>query len=210
MLKKKISKVKKRTRKTSRKRNVSVGALVGILLVVFFLLYLGINSIKRNSVTSFDQCVATGQPVMESYPRQCSVGGKTFVEKIKSSSIEILQLEKNADRINLDFERGNYVINSIEEWVRVFGETEIDLEVSLNDKTIIVAVMGSKPTGGYSVSLKQLEVGGESINFFMEEVVPGVNCIVTQALSNPYQILAIDKTNKTISFTGSTVITECE
>ena len=33
-------------------------------------------------ITNFEECVAAGNPVMESYPRQCSAYGKTFVEVI--------------------------------------------------------------------------------------------------------------------------------
>lgn len=35
------------------------------------------------SITSFDECVAAGNPVMESYPRQCRAGDHTFVEEIE-------------------------------------------------------------------------------------------------------------------------------
>lgn len=36
------------------------------------------------AVNSFEACVAAGHPVMESYPRQCSVpGGQTFTEDIE-------------------------------------------------------------------------------------------------------------------------------
>lgn len=38
----------------------------------------------KPKVTSFEQCVAEGNPVMESYPRQCrSQAGDLFVEEIK-------------------------------------------------------------------------------------------------------------------------------
>ncbi|HTK59579.1 MAG TPA: hypothetical protein VL283_00065 [Candidatus Baltobacteraceae bacterium] len=33
-------------------------------------------------ITTFEECVAAGNPVMESYPRQCRAGGQTFVEAI--------------------------------------------------------------------------------------------------------------------------------
>ena len=33
-------------------------------------------------VTTFEECVAAGNPVMESYPRQCRAGGTTFVEAV--------------------------------------------------------------------------------------------------------------------------------
>lgn len=34
------------------------------------------------SVTTFEECVAAGNPVMESYPRQCRADGRTFVEAV--------------------------------------------------------------------------------------------------------------------------------
>ncbi|MBN2585513.1 hypothetical protein JXA59_02600 [Patescibacteria group bacterium] len=36
----------------------------------------------RVAVTDFNSCAATGRAVMESYPRQCAYGGKTFTENI--------------------------------------------------------------------------------------------------------------------------------
>lgn len=36
---------------------------------------------KTTSINSFEDCVAAGNPVMESYPEQCSVNGKTYVNE---------------------------------------------------------------------------------------------------------------------------------
>lgn len=33
-------------------------------------------------ITDFNSCVAAGNPIMESYPRQCAAFGKTYVEEI--------------------------------------------------------------------------------------------------------------------------------
>ena len=38
-------------------------------------------------ITTFEECVSAGNPVMESYPRQCRAGEKTFTELIKTSSL---------------------------------------------------------------------------------------------------------------------------
>jgi len=56
-------------------------------------------------VTSFEECVATGSPVMESYPRQCRYGNQTFVENVGN------ELEKT-DLIHLNTPRPNQVITS--------------------------------------------------------------------------------------------------
>lgn len=56
-------------------------------------------------VTTFEECVATGNPVMESYPRQCRSEGQTFVESIGN------EIEK-ADLIRISNPRPNQVIKS--------------------------------------------------------------------------------------------------
>ncbi len=40
----------------------------------------------QNAVTNFDKCVKAGNPVMESYPRQCSANGQTFTENIGNAN----------------------------------------------------------------------------------------------------------------------------
>jgi hypothetical protein len=55
--------------------------------------------------TSFEECVNMGNPVMESYPRQCRSGDKTFVENIGN------EIEK-MDIIRIDSPRPNEVIKS--------------------------------------------------------------------------------------------------
>lgn len=56
------------------------------------------NTSTQTSISDFDSCVAAGNPVMESYPRQCSANGKTFNEVILDkdavSQIQILFQEK--------------------------------------------------------------------------------------------------------------------
>ena len=36
----------------------------------------------EEAVTNFDECAAAGNPIMESYPRQCRAGDQTFVEDV--------------------------------------------------------------------------------------------------------------------------------
>lgn len=58
------------------------------------------------AINSFKDCAAAGNPVMESYPRQCrSTEGKTFIENIGN------ELEK-VDFIRINTPRPNQVINS--------------------------------------------------------------------------------------------------
>lgn len=64
---------------------VVIGIFIAILLAgaVLILLPTKTNAPTNNEPTSFVECVAAGNPVMESYPRQCNTpSGKHFVEDI--------------------------------------------------------------------------------------------------------------------------------
>jgi len=86
-------------------------------------------------VNSFDDCVAAGNPVMESYPQQCRSGDQTFVEDIGN------ELEKT-DLIRIDSPRPNQTIESplqITGQARGYWFFEADFPVKLSADGQIIA-----------------------------------------------------------------------
>lgn len=81
------------------------------LIFLFALIVLGLgtwfhlDSRQTELALSFEECVAKGNPVMESYPRQCRDGDKTYTEDIGN---ELLK----TDLIRLENPRPNQVIKS--------------------------------------------------------------------------------------------------
>lgn len=61
---------------------------IPIIIVIFVALALSMVLLfsKENvlAVRNFEECVMAGNPVMESYPRQCSHKGQNFIENIDS------------------------------------------------------------------------------------------------------------------------------
>ncbi len=98
-----IAKNKKQTDPNKKKVLMVVTGLM-ILLVLGTFLLIFFNSEKKN-ISNFDECVEAGNPVMESYPRQCMAGDRTFTEYIGN------ELEKG-DLIILDSPRPNQIIAS--------------------------------------------------------------------------------------------------
>lgn len=78
---------------------------VSLILIIFGAYYFQ-NADFSRKVTSFDECVSAGYPVMESYPQQCRVkDGKTFTQDI-GNELEMMDL------ITVDFPRPNSVISN--------------------------------------------------------------------------------------------------
>ena len=83
-------------RKDKSGYNGSMNKKVLPLLVLFaflgFLIYSYIKIQKNNAITSFEECVAAGYPIMESYPEKCSVpNGPTFTHQIDETTTWIPQ-----------------------------------------------------------------------------------------------------------------------
>ena len=55
--------------------------ILALLLFSIALLMITYNSLNQG-ITTFEECIAAGNPAMESYPRQCIADGKTFIEQV--------------------------------------------------------------------------------------------------------------------------------
>ena len=67
-------------------RKVFIGIIIALLL--FFVVGIGtyLFITAQTGITNFEECIAAGNPAMESYPRQCRANGQTFVEFIDGNS----------------------------------------------------------------------------------------------------------------------------
>jgi hypothetical protein len=72
---------------------------VAVVAIAAAVLYVNGTFGTASEISSFEECVAAGNPVMESHPRQCRdpVSGETFIEEIeyqwKLDGIELRQHE---------------------------------------------------------------------------------------------------------------------
>lgn len=71
------------------KKSVIIWIIIAVLILAlggFLLLKQKNNSITQD-ITTFEECVDAGNPVMESYPRQCIANNQTFVEEIEENEV---------------------------------------------------------------------------------------------------------------------------
>jgi len=83
---KKVELTKKQ--KDMRKKIAVLLAMSVLMGLVMFLLVSGrlfeIIGFNSEAISNFEECVAAGYPVMESYPRKCSDGENTFTEDVET------------------------------------------------------------------------------------------------------------------------------
>jgi hypothetical protein len=67
------------------------GIIILITILAFGLIaYIMIGQNNTQEITSYEECVAAGYPIMESYPEQCSANGQTFTRELTTDEIEKL------------------------------------------------------------------------------------------------------------------------
>ena len=80
--------------------------VLAVITAGFWFIYGGEKTKAPTIITNFTECVEAGNPIMESYPRQCRTeDGRTFTESISN------ELEKT-DLIRLTSPRPNHTIES--------------------------------------------------------------------------------------------------
>lgn len=106
-----------------------------LLIVLTIIIFAGVafwllsSRPPKKIATNFEECVANGNPVMESYPRQCRQGSETFSENIGN------ELEK-ANLIRITSPRPNQTVKSpltIKGEARGFWFFEASFPISITD-----------------------------------------------------------------------------
>jgi hypothetical protein len=101
----------------------------------------------------------------------------------------------------------NYAIYDNETWTSIWNQhmqfmidPPLPPSVDFSKYTIIAVFMGEVSTGGYAINVYDVVDTGSSTLIKVEKTQPGPRTIVTQALTQPYHIIQIAKTNKLVFF----------
>lgn len=73
-------------------------------------------------------------------------------------------------------------------------------EVDFNKSILVAVFSGTKPTGGYAVKITSVYIQEDRMIVEYQEIKPPADIMVTQALTQPYHILSIPKTDLPIEF----------
>jgi hypothetical protein len=81
--------------------------------------------------------------------------------------------------------------------------------VDFSREMVVVAAMGSRPTGGYSITVDSVTAGADAIHAYVTERSPGRGCLTTQAFTAPVDAVAIPADGRAVRFHQTTIVHGC-
>lgn len=108
------------------------------------------------------------------------------------------------------------LINNNDDYQKLMNEVYKNLDqmpripvVDFTKYSLIAVFIGQRPNGGYMVSIDSiLDVSKIYVN--VKEQTPGKNCNVTDAITRPYTIVKIPKTDKKAVFNTKQEVKDCQ
>ncbi|KAF2519250.1 protease complex subunit PrcB family protein [Flavobacterium salilacus subsp. salilacus] len=90
------------------------------------------------------------------------------------------------------------LVNNQSEFEALCNELTIEEvpEVDFSKNSVVAVFMGQKRSGGYSITIKKVEIDGNTANILVKNTVPEPGAMVTMALTAPYCMAVIPKTEK--------------
>ena len=122
-------------------------------------------------------------------------GGKTIVFDTISKGIYSQQVEKEYFAIK-DAESFNQLLAKISN-----NDAEItNKDVDFSKEMVIGVFLGEKPTGGYSVEITDVLKQKDYIEFLIKINEPDPDEIVTEAITSPYHIIRLKRSDMEFLF----------
>lgn len=109
------------------------------------------------------------------------------------------------------------VIKTADEWARVWnrivsnhGPKPPVPEIDFAKEMVLVAAMGTRATGGFSIEIEAVDRDSSSITASVRKRSPGNTCGTTAALTAPVAIVRIPRSDKPVRFVEENIATSCE
>lgn len=187
-----------------------IGILILIVLIITSLLFYLYTKHRYDWVSNFEECAAARFSIEDSSPARCVLlNGKFYVEEKTNKggnmkSLPFRVLLSGTDMPTMYEERPQENIltffNDKESFNLFLAQNSIDLreQVDFANDTAVVLFDVLQPTLGYSANLVDYQVLNTGKHVFeLQRLVPSSECMQAQAITRPFVIAVIDKTEAT-------------
>lgn len=88
--------------------------------------------------------------------------------------------------------RGFVVVQQPETWLALWGDQSAPA-IDFRTQTVLVALMGERPTEGYTITLGDVRRTNDQVIVYIEETEPARNAIVAQVRTRPYHMVVVPR-----------------
>lgn len=81
--------------------------------------------------------------------------------------------------------------------------------VDFTKNDVIAVFIGTKTSGGYQVSVDKIIKRNDAVSVYVNEISPGKNCMTTDALTQPYQLVKIPKIKQKVKYIFKEKVQDC-
>lgn len=82
-------------------------------------------------------------------------------------------------------------------------------DVDFEREMVIAVFMGERRTGGHTIHVESVQGGDDGVTVSVRMEAPGRNCMTTQSLTQPYQIVRLPRIDGDVSFEIDQVEVDC-
>ena len=126
----------------------------------------------------------------------CSTTTKTAVIENKAKGLYEILSQQSQDGASIKFFE---ILTEEDEIGMLRGDETLKGKISADDmknSTIVILNMGEKPTGGFSISVQEVQELPDRILMIIKENEPAADSMVTMGITNPYTIVKINSKKK--------------
>jgi hypothetical protein len=81
--------------------------------------------------------------------------------------------------------------------------------VDFATEMVVAVTAGQKPSGGYSIRIESVTERGAELEAVVLEKAPGAACVVTGALTFPFDVIRVPRANQTVRFVDRQATNDC-
>lgn len=81
--------------------------------------------------------------------------------------------------------------------------------VDFSQRMVIIAALGERRTGGYRIDIRQVLATDAGVRVEIRAATPGENCLVSQALTQPFHIVSVPARSGPVRFSIEHDTIEC-
>jgi PrcB C-terminal len=81
--------------------------------------------------------------------------------------------------------------------------------IDFSREMVIVASMGTRNTGGYTIAVDSVRISGAELQVFVASRIPGPTCGTTAALTQPVVMVAVPRASLTARYVERVIPTDC-